>query len=434
MLIYLIILLALICLGTLLFIPMVRFLEHRPILLLYSIVLVFVYSSLFNPVDLPVVSIAGINFNQMDIIGPIILGLCFPFVFFHLRNGFTHSDALLFVLLLWTIILGLNYILGLREFGLQVATNEFRSYFYIICITLYVASLNMHIVWPQIERLFLFGAFCLFVVAAIGFADGDFSRSGRPIGSSHALLILQALLIAIFMYNRRQLSPALMPFVVCLFPLLVILQHRSIWVVMFFSLVSICILEPAMRGRIIRFGLIGLVVVGGLCAVMFGTTIFEALKDSYDEAALVGTGEKTNTFLWRMQGWSSLLTGKQMDSVQDLLIGNPFGSGWERTVLTGDGVDQVRTETPHNFYVQTFLRGGVLGFFAFLALHIMILRKLFCRAQTDPEFRPVFLCLTIVITSQMIYYIPYGSDYVQAIFLGSGVAWLRQSEIAKGTL
>jgi hypothetical protein len=432
--IYLIILMAIAFLGAFFFVPLVRLLEHRPVLLLYAIVLVFVFSSLFSPADLPVVSVSGMNFNQMDIIGPIILGLCFPFFFFHLRNGFGRKDSVLLVLFLWIMILGLNYILGLRAFGLQVATNEFRSYFYIICITLYVASLNMYIVWPQIERVFLFGAFCLLVVSIVGLVDGDFSRSGRPIGSSHALLILQALLIAIFMYNRRQLSPALMPFVVFLFPLLVILQHRSIWVVMLFSFVFICILEPAMRGRIIRLGVIGLVVVGGLCAFIFGTTIFEALKNSFDEAALVGMSEKNNTFFWRMQGWSSLLAGKQMDSAQDLLIGNPFGSGWERTVLTGDGVDQVRSETPHNFYVQTFLRGGVLGFFAFLALHIMILRKLFCRAQIDLECRPVFLCLTIVITSQMIYYIPYGSDYVQAIFLGSGIAWLRQSEIAKGTL
>ena len=432
--IFLIILMAITFLGALFFVPLVRFLEYRPVLLLYAIVLIFVFSSLFSPADLPVVSVAGINFNQMDVIGPIILGLCFPFFFFHFRNGLARKNTVFLVLFLWMMILGLNYILGLRAFGLQVATNEFRSYFYIICITLYVASLNMHIVWPQIERLFLFGAFCLFIVAAIGFADGDFSRSGRPIGSSHALLILQALLIAIFMYNRRQLSPALMPFVVCLFPLLVILQHRSIWVVMLFSFVFICILAPTMRAKIIKFGLIGLIVVGGLFSVLFGATIFEALKGSYEEAALVGTSEKTNTFLWRIQGWSSLLTGKQLDSVQDLLIGNPFGSGWERIVLTSDGVDQVRTETPHNFYVQTFLRGGVLGFFAFLALHIMILRKLFCRAQIDLECRPVFLCLTIVIVSQMIYYIPYGSDYVQAIFLGSAIAWLRHSETVKGSI
>ena len=432
--VFILICLALACLGAFFFILLVRLLECRPILILYSIVLVFVFSSLYSPADLPVVSIRGINFNQMDIIGPIILGLCFPFFFFHLRNGLTRKDTVLVVLLIWSIILALNYMLGLRAYGLQVATNEFRGYFYTLCITLYVASLNIHVVWPQIERLFLFGAFCLFLIAAIGFVDGDFSRGGRPIGSAHALLILQALLIAIFMHNRRQLSPVLIPFVVGLFPLLVILQHRSIWVVTLCSFVFICILAPRLTGRMMRFGLIGLVAVGGVCAAFFGTTIFEALKDSYDEAALVGTSGKTNTFLWRIQGWTSLLKGKQLDSVQDLLIGNPFGSGWERTVLTSDGVDQVRIESPHNFYVQTFLRGGVIGFFAFLALHFMILRKLFSRARIDLEYRPVFLCLIIIIASQMIYYIPYGSDYVQAIFLGAGIAWLRHSETVRSAI
>ena len=189
-----------------------------------------------------------------------------------------------------------------------------------------------------------------------------------------------------------------------------------------------------MRGKVVKSGLIGVVVVGGLSGVVFGATIFEALKDSYDEAASMGTSQKTNTFLWRIQGWSSLLTGSQMDSVQDLLIGNPFGSGWERTVLTSDGVEEVRTESPHNFYVQTFLRGGVLGFLAFLALHIMLLKKMCFRARVDPELRPFLLCLTVLIASQMIYYIPYGSDYIQAIFLGSGIAWLRHSETVKSVI
>ena len=432
--IYLIILLALIFLGALLFIPFVRFLERRPMVLLYAIVLVFVYSSLFNPADLPVVSVAGINFNQMDIIGPIILGLSFPFLFFHLRNGWVKRDVVLLVLLLWSMILGLNYILGLRAFGLQVATNEFRSYFYIICIALYVASLDIQVVWPKIEKLFLFGSFCLFVISIIGFLDGDFSRGGRPVASYHALLILQAMLIGIFMHNRGRLRHSLIPFVVGLFPLLVILQHRSIWVVMLFSFVFVFMLVPNMRRRVVQSGLIGILVVGGLCGIVFGATIFEALKDSYDEAALMGTSEKTNTFIWRMQGWSSLLSGKQMNSVQDLLIGNPFGSGWERTVLTSDGVKEVRTESPHNFYVQTLLRGGVFGFLAFLGLHIMLLRNMCFQARINRELRPFFHCLTVLIASQMIYYVPYGSDYVQAIFLGSGIAWLRHSETVKGAL
>ena len=433
MLIYIIILFALVGLAALLCIPALRFLEQRPILLLYAIVLVFVYCSLFDPADLPVVAIAGINFNQMDVIGPIVLGLSFPFLFFHLRDGLVQRDVVLLVLLFWTLILGVNYLLGLRAYGLQVATNEFRGYFYIICIALYVASLDMRVVWPQIEKMFLFGAFCLLIISIIGFLDGDFSRGGRPVASYHALVILQALLIGIFMHYRGQLRARLIPFVVCLFPLLVLLQHRSVWVVSLFSFVLVFMFLPQIRAQLVKAGLTGVLVIGGLCVGLFGAAIFDALKDSYEEAALMGISEKTNTFLWRMQGWSSLLTGKQMDSVQNILIGNPFGSGWERTVLTSDGVPEVRTESPHNFYVQTLLRGGVLGFFAFILLHVMILRKLCWCARSNVEIRPFLHCLTVLISAQMIYYIPYGSDYIQAIFIGCGVAWLRNSETAKMT-
>lgn len=434
MVIYLIISLALIGLGALCIIPLIRLMESRPILLLWSILFAFVYSSLYDPSDLPVVSIAGINFNQMDMIGPIILGLSFPFVFIRLRDGFGRSDVLLLVFFLWSMILGLNYILGLRAFGLQVATNEFRSYFYIICIALYVATLDIETLWPKIERLVLIGAFCLFIISIIGFWDGDFSRGGRPITSSHALLILQAMLIGIFMYDRGQLNPFLIPFIVALFPLLIALQHRSVWIVTLLCFIFVFVVLPSLRGKIMKFGLIGILVFCGLCGIVFGNTMFEALADSYDEATLTGASYGTNTFLWRIQGWGGLLTGGQMDSAQDFLIGNPFGTGWGRTVLTSAGVEQVREESPHNFYVQTFLRGGGLGILAFLALYIILLRKLLYRARVDLEFRPILLCLTVVMFSQVIFYIPYGFDYVQAIFLGSGIAWLRHSETVNATI
>jgi O-antigen ligase len=117
-----------------------------------------------------------------------------------------------------------------------------------------------------------------------------------------------------------------------------------------------------------------------------------------------------------------------MQSTQNYLIGNPFGTGWERTVLTSDGVQQLRDETPHNFYVQTLLRGGGIGILTFLTLYFMLLCKLFYRAKIDREVRPILLCLIVLLTTQLIYYIPYGFDYVQAIFLGAGIAWLRNFE------
>ena len=417
----------------LLVIPVIRLLESRPLLSLCPLVLVFVATSFFNNGHLISFDWGRININVIDVVGPILLCLTFPFVFARLRDGFGRKDVVFLILLVWSSVLGLNYILGLRAFGLQVATNEFRSDFYIICIALYVASLDIARVWLKIETLFLFGAFCFSIIAIIGFLDGDFSREGRPIGASHALFILQALLIAIFMHSRGDLHPYYIPFLVALFPLLIVLQHRSIWIVAIISLALVLWFLPSLRSALIKWGVIGTAVCGGLCALVFGATILEALTDSYEDAASSsldpsgGDGSGT-TFSWRVQGWTSLLTGEQMDSVREVLIGNPFGTGWERIVLTSDGVKQVRMESPHNFYVQTLLRGGALGLLALIALHGILLRGLFKHAKQDEAARPILLCMAVLIASQLVFYIVYGSDYIQAIFLGSAIAWLRNSE------
>ena len=182
-----------------------------------------------------------------------------------------------------------------------------------------------------------------------------------------------------------------------------------------------------------RWGVIGTVVCGGLCTLVFGATLLEALTESYADAAASaldpsGADGGGTTFSWRVQGWTALLTGEQMDSARERLVGNPFGTGYDRIMLTGDGVKQLRSESPHNFYVQTLLRGGALGLLAFVALHGLLLRGLLRCAKRDVASRSFLLCMAVLVASQLVYYLVYGSDYIQAIFLGSAIGWLRHSE------
>ena len=433
MVINLIIMCILLGLGMLLIIPAIRLLESRPLLSLCPLVLIFVATSFYNNGQPISYDWGGININIIDLIGPLLLCLSFPFFFARLRDGCGRHDVLLLLLLLWSGILGLNYILGLRAFGLQAATNEFRGYFYIICIALYVASLDIERVWMKLEKLVLFAAFCLSIVAIFGFWEGGFSRENRPIGSSLALLILQALLIAIFMHQREQLRLWLIPLVVALLPLVIVLQHRSVWIVAIIALALVLWLLPSLRTALIQWGVIGTVVCGGLCALVFGATLLESLADSYNDAASSalnpsGADGSGTTFSWRVQGWTTLLTGEQMDSARERLIGNPFGTGYDRIMLTSDGMKQVRSESPHNFYVQTLLRGGALGLLAFVGLHGLLLRGLLQRAKRDAAARPFLLCMAVLVASQLVYYMVYGSDYIQAIFLGSAIGWLRHSK------
>ena len=422
------VLLALGCLLVVAGIPLIRFMEGKPDVPIWIIVLIFIGSSLFHDDRLPIVNLGVLSINPLDVAAPILFALAFPFVFFRLRDGFGKKDLALLMLLVWSGILLFNYVLGLREFGLQVATNEFRGYFYIICVSLYVASLRIVGLWYRIEYMFIFGTLCLLIVILIGFTGADFSRTGRPVGSAQALFVLQSLLIGIFIYDRGHLKRYLVPLFAALVPILIILQHRSIWVVMLCSLGLVLWLLPLRRAELIQWGMAGMLVLGGLFGVIFGAKLVAAVAGSYEEAVSVNTTRGTSTFAWRMQGWHSLLTGKQMNTVGQILLGNSFGAGWERKALASDGVLILRTESPHNFYVQTILRSGMIGLTAFLILHVTLIRGLLRSARTSTQWRSIYLCLVVLVISQMIYYIPYGSDFIQAILLGAAIGWVRESD------
>lgn len=428
MIFYLILGLALLLLAVFFAPPVIRFLEAHPEFLIGCTLFYFIFARLLPEGVTPSLSAGGISVYIEDLLSLPLVVLVVPFLFMRLLNGFSRADIPLLLLLAWSSFIGLNFLLGVKEFGIQKGTNEFRSYFYVISVVLYVASLPIEQIWGWIERFWIYGAFCLFAIAAFGFLDGDLSREGRPLGSSPTLFILQAVLIALFLFEKGSLPPILAPLCAMLLPMVVLLQHRSVWVVAVFAFFLVFKVLPAMRMYLIKWGTIGLVVCAGLSVALFGGSFFEAMTDSFNEATSTSTQKNNSSFVWRLQTWGSLITGDQLDSGKELLIGNPFGTGWERKVMTSDGVEVTRSESPHNYYLQTLLRSGFLGLAFFITLHVILVRQLIYRARVDASMRSVCLCLAVLIASQMLYYTVYASTNIQAVLLGAGIACLRRSE------
>lgn len=101
-----------------------------------------------------------------------------------------------------------------------------------------------------------------------------------------------------------------------------------------------------------------MVVVIWLWGAETGTT-----RDALDEG----------NWLWRVSSWQSLLLAFANLPALDQLFGQPYGSGWERQILTGTTV-QV---SAHNMYISVLLRLGAFG----LALYISILIWAIVRAK-----------------------------------------------------
>jgi O-antigen ligase len=104
-----------------------------------------------------------------------------------------------------------------------------------------------------------------------------------------------------------------------------------------------------------------------------------------------------------------------------VLVGLPFGSGWERTLPSGHTIES--HISPHNFYLETFLRTGAIGLLLMLALYYLALRASARRGPAPDDGQLLSpSVLFVVIAVQLLYYITYTPDTAQAMLFGLGCA------------
>jgi hypothetical protein len=400
--------------------PTIRLLEANPSIMAFVVLAIFVYESL-TPFQ-PLLSLGPISVYAMDMVAPILMVLAFPFYYQRLKFGFTQADLPVLLFLLWSVLLSYNFLLGVFDFGIQKATNEFRGYLYFIAVGVYFASLPAERIWPRVERLWLWASIPLILLALIGYADGDLSRVGRPLGAYATFFLFQGLLIGIVLHKREDLPALFYPVCACLFPLLIILQHRTVWVVMLFSFASMFWLFPAVRSALLKWGTVGSLCFGTLAVVAFGEQIFDAVEDSYREAVATTDRDSQSTLTWRIEGWTGLLFGPQTESLYQLAVGNSFGTGWER-VNTTSGVEVQTEVSPHNFYIQALLRSGLVGLAALIGLYYVLLRQLRTRRLRRDA---VAATLLLLLFSQLLFFVAYGGNFFFAMIIGIAIAYIRE--------
>jgi O-antigen ligase len=72
--------------------------------------------------------------------------------------------------------------------------------------------------------------------------------------------------------------------------------------------------------------------------------------------------------------------------------------------------------SPHNFYLQTFLNIGGAGLLVLLMIYIGTLRSLMKQKQSTQ-----YVAYTLIIISQLLYFMTWNSSYEQGILLGSAI-------------
>lgn len=327
---------------------------------------------------------------------------------------------------------------GAASYGFQAAGVELREFFYFFAAALYFMSFPInsnHL--KRLTQMWLYVAAVLILLALFRWATGGYGLDAaqqltdtehggmRVLNAQQALFLAQAFLISLFLRLVPESSRLWRNFAAVLLPVLVLLQHRTVWVV---TIVST--LLAALNGGKIRSRVVGMVMVAAMAGTMLGLALFGGSTDKVEGALGASTIEpisiQQSTFAWRVEGWKELIAESKKFGFSEFMFGKPFGAGYSRKVW-GSEVNY----TPHNFYIQVFLRLGILGLIALIYIYAVLIRWLI--QPNNQEFGKYFSgrLTYILLITQLMFFITYSPHYEQGILLGlaSAVAICRRAEV-----
>jgi hypothetical protein len=326
------------------------------------------------------------------------------------------------LLLIFGIIVAWALIRGIGQFGIATATNEARRFLRYFAAALYFSTVEVEPnllrrlgqIWLTAAVAFSVISVVRWVANAMGVAGGFLGDGSdlRVVNSAETLIIAQGALIALPLLRERSrglvryLAPALLACVV-------LLQHRTVWIGAVVGTVYLLSRERALTPRVIAGLSVGLVMFAALIVAVFD----DADVDVADQ--LTESSQSTGTFEWRVEGWRVLLSESGPTNLSETVVGQPFGKGWDRAMY-----GTVVEVSPHNFYIESYLRVGVLGLFVIIALYGISLRATGEQAirVTSPPLALSGNVLKAMIVVQLLYFLSYAPDVTQAMLLGLGCA------------
>lgn len=405
------------------------------------VLLIFLVEATF--VTLPPIGLGGISVFPQDMVFIIVAAAgAGRLILSHL---FLQRKLTLFELgwMLFGLLLLISFAQGSLSYGLQVAGVEFRQYFYFFAGTLYIASFPIgQVRLKRITRLWLLTAGVVVLLAMFRWiAEGaglsitaQWEGVGGPgleirvLNASQTFFLAQTFLLGLYLWLAADSSRLWRYFPMLLLPVVVLLQHRTVWVACLAAILLVMLREKKVRSKMLIV-LSGGVVVGLILAPLVAGGlggVTEALNSSTAEA--LNTQE--STFTWRLNSWQVLLTDGYLSTYADYLLGQPFGTGYARYVPDVTGLV---TESPHSYYVQTLLRTGMLGLAVLLCVYAGVFARLlrFGALQTARYFSPQLM--VVLLFTQLIFFVTYTPSYEQSILLGLAMSFARRGTLKKGS-
>jgi hypothetical protein len=341
---------------------------------------------------------------------------------------------------LWIIFgaaLFFSFTVGIINYGSKAGV-EFRQYFYIWAGVFYLSGFSLgERENRSLMRVLIFVAIGLMALALYrwtaafhGFADYAWQDETGPsrfrvLNSAHTLVISQVMVLMFYYATAsRQLEKWVLPFLVLLFLCIVVLQHRTVWIVTIIELVVLSIIDHRVRVKFTRY--ISILIVSGLFLIV-ALLLTPEIRETLYYATFIEPFSEKSTLSWRTESWQIALGEWFSEGPKTWFLGFPFGKGFLRYLTsTHSYVDTY----PHNYYITTLMRVGLVGLSALL-LTLFIGVRIAIRNRTVIESSNGMMlgsAAALVLISQFVFFISYNPGYFQALFIGVAFSIVRQLE------
>jgi hypothetical protein len=198
----------------------------------------------------------------------------------------------------------------------------------------------------------------------------------RMLPSQNACLLATSTVMCWCLASMKMLHPTWKWMIVVFPALVVVLQHRSVWIQLAMMLFIMLFSNNQFRRWTFSFAAVSAFAAVTIILLAPTGKVASSLTQSAETTS--GTHSTAN---WREEGWKQLLSPVYVGGPGDYAIGKPFGSGFVRYF----NHERLEVE-PHNCYVYAILRSGVIGCFFFIALMLAAFVQLWKRGLLGKGF------------------------------------------------
>lgn len=305
----------------------------------------------------------------------------------------------------------LSFIDGGFTYGLNTwLIADIRKFLYHIILIVFASTCDAQINIPKIKKWAKRIAYALvlyiYVGTAVHYLFGiqlGIYADDRPLVSHYAITLVVYILYEVYeqLYNSKKPSISLATIIAII--AVIINRFNTTWVAMFVGIFVLLLFLPQKKRLLNQRNLILLCVVAVFLIVMttsFGdSNLMSSIFETNEKFQKMG--EEDTTFGTRIELWTVML---QSLNKRTIWMGLPMGSGYSYlyrgTLWKFD---------PHNGYVETIMRTGIIGCIALLGCYL---------GGFITSIRNKRIIGAAIIAAMMVYFVAYTYEFELSFILG----------------